>query len=244
MKNEWFESWFDSKYYHILYQNRDNSEAQLFINNLLAHLLIQEDATILDLACGKGRHSVYLADKGFDVTGVDLSEESIKFARQFEHEKLSFFTQDMREPFRFNYFDYIFNFFTSFGYFQNDYEHLKTLKSIVKGLRPNGIFVMDFMNVEAIVPKLVPAEHKELQGIGFDITRKVENGYIVKQIAFEDAGQAWKHQEKVRAFYRKDLEGMFAKAGLKVMNVFGDYHLSDYNPETSKRLILIAQKES
>ncbi|MFS8082300.1 MAG: class I SAM-dependent methyltransferase, partial [Ginsengibacter sp.] len=111
----WFKEWFNSPYYHKLYFNRDKVEAADFINRLVGYLNPPADSKMLDMACGKGRHSIQLASKGFDVTGVDLSEDSILSAKKFENNHLHFFVHDMRLPFWINYFDYGFNFFTSFG---------------------------------------------------------------------------------------------------------------------------------
>ncbi len=244
MKTEkkWFASWFDSKYYHILYQNRDEQEAGVFMDNLVAHLDVKEEATIWDLACGKGRHSIYLAQKGFDVTGADLSEESIAIAQNYEHERLSFFQHDMRKYFRVNYFDYVFNLFTSFGYFDNQKDHLDTLENVALAMRPSGTFVMDFMNAHLVKANLVRTEQKTLSGINFDIQRNIENGYIIKTISFEADGQAHKHQERVRAFEQEELMDLFQKAGLTVQKTFGDYKLNNFDKTTSPRLILIAEK--
>src|SRR5688500_2509825 len=117
-EQEWFSTWFDSPYYHILYNNRDEQEAEQFMDKLLAYLHPKPHEKVLDLACGKGRHSVYLNQKGFDVTGIDLSEQSIAYARQFENERLHFAVHDMREVYQPETFDFILNLFTSFGYFE------------------------------------------------------------------------------------------------------------------------------
>ena len=124
--SNWFESWFDTKYYHILYKERNDEEAQLLMDNLTHYLNLPEDAKILDLACGKGRHAIYLNSLGFDVTGIDLSENSIKEASQFANEKLHFKVHDMRETCNEKY-DAIFNLFTSFGYFEDDTDNYKTI---------------------------------------------------------------------------------------------------------------------
>ena len=68
----WFENWFNSKYYHILYKNRDHKEAVFFLDNIIKNININ-DGQILDVACGKGRHAKYLNHLGFNVTGIDLS---------------------------------------------------------------------------------------------------------------------------------------------------------------------------
>lgn len=243
-EQQWFEGWFDSKYYHILYKNRNEEEASFFLDNLLEHLKPTQNSLILDLACGKGRHSRYLAEKGFEVTGVDLSVESIKAARAFETRNLSFFTHDMREYFRTNYFDYILNLFTSFGYFDTLYEHQKTINNIAKGIRPNGYFVLDFFNSNKVIANLVPEEKKTIDNIEFNITRSNTDGKIIKNIEFTDQGKAFRFQEKVSSFFLADFEKMIEKAGLTLVNHFGGYDFQTYEPSSSPRLILIAQKHA
>ena len=164
-KKDWFELWFDSTYYDILYKHRDTEEAKYFIDRLLKHLSPAADATMLDLACGAGRHSIYLASKGFEVTGIDLSEKNIQLARQHEHEKLSFFKHDIRNYFRVHYFNYIFNFFTSFGYFNHERDNIKTLRAANWGLKNDGIIVIDFLNSHLVIKHLVPEEQKTIDGV-------------------------------------------------------------------------------
>ena len=80
MDKEWFKDWFNTSYYHTLYKHRDESEAHRFIDHLCAYLKVKKGSKILDLACGKGRHALHLAKKGYQTTGVDLSEESINLS--------------------------------------------------------------------------------------------------------------------------------------------------------------------
>ena len=102
------------------------------MDNLCAYLQPQPEARILDIACGRGRHSIYLNKKGYDVIGIDLSESNIRHAKDFENEHLHFFVHDMRHLFYINYFDIAFNLFTSFGYFETRKEHVKALKMFLK----------------------------------------------------------------------------------------------------------------
>lgn len=239
---DWFFEWFNSPYYHILYKNRNDKEAHLFIDHLVQKFQPKNTATMLDLACGKGRHSIYLAEKGFDVTGVDLSEKSIAHAQEFETEKLHFFVHDMRRKSKINYYDFIFNFFTSFGYFSKEIDHQLTLDAISKGLKKEGIFVMDFMNAHKIIQHLIPEEKKEVDGITFHISRFVESGTIVKKIQFQDKGKHYDFQERVRAFSLSEMARLFRKSGLQLVNVYGDYELNPYDVFSSNRMILIAKK--
>src|SRR6476619_1337531 len=132
---EWFREWFNSDYYHKLYFERDEKEAQQFIDQLVHHFNMPAGSRILDVACGRGRHSRYLASLGYDVTGIDISPESIKYAKQFESDNLQFYEHDMRLPFWINYFDFTFNFFTSFGYFATLRENVLAISTMAKSLR-------------------------------------------------------------------------------------------------------------
>ena len=234
----WFASWFDTPFYHILYKDRDYDEAQLFMDNLTQYLNIPEGGTILDLACGKGRHSVYLNSLGYDVTGVDLSENSIAHAKQFENDSLHFKVHDMCQPFG-KRFDAVFNLFTSFGYFDNEEDNLKTIKAIRENLNPFGFGVIDFMNSDYVIDNLVPEETKTVDGIDFNLKRYVEDGYIIKEITFTHEGDDYNYQERVRAFTLADFEALFEKAGVYLLDVFGDYKLRKFNPKTSERLVMV-----
>ncbi len=234
----WFASWFDTPYYHILYKDRDEAEAQHFMDNLTHYLNLPEDAKILDLACGKGRHSMYLNTLGFDVTGADLSENSIAEASAAANDKLHFKVHDMRLPFE-EKFDAVFNLFTSFGYFENDEDNLTTLKAIHDSLSEYGFAVIDFMNTNYVINNLVPEEVKTVEGIDFHIKRYVKDNHIFKEIDFEDKGQKFHFTEKVKALTLSDFEQMMEEAGIYLLDVFGDYKLRKFYKNDSERLIMI-----
>lgn len=236
---QWYASWFDTPYYHILYKDRDYTEAQMFMDNLTNYLNVPEHGEILDLACGKGRHSVYLNSLGYKVTGVDLSEHSIEHAKQFENPCLKFEVHDMTEPYHPNTFDAVFNLFTSFGYFEDENCNLKTIEAIKAELNEYGIGVIDFMNSNHVIKNLVDKDTKTVEGIDFHQKRYVNEGYIIKDISFEADGQQFEFQERVKAFTLQDFENLFEKAGVHLLDVFGDYKLRKYHTETSERMIMI-----
>lgn len=234
----WFTSWFDTPYYHILYKDRNYREAQIFMDNLTHYLNLPEKAKVLDLACGKGRHSIYLNQLGFNVLGADLSENSIAEASKNSNETLHFKVHDMREPFE-EKFDAIFNLFTSFGYFESDEDNLTTLKAIKASLSEYGFAVIDFMNVTQVIETLVPEEIKTVDGIDFHIKRYVEDGHIFKEIDFEDQGKKFHFTEKVKALTLKDFEDLMEQAGIFLLDIFGDYKLKKFHKTDSERLIMI-----
>ncbi|MCA0131791.1 class I SAM-dependent methyltransferase [Winogradskyella alexanderae] len=235
---QWYASWFDTPFYHILYKDRDYEEAQIFMDNLTSYLNIPENGKILDLACGKGRHSVYLNKIGFNVTGIDLSEKSINYAKQFENETLRFKVHDMSKPYL-DTFDAVFNLFTSFGYFEDESCNLDTIKSIKQELNSDGFGVIDFMNVNYVVENLVPHDTKSMEGIEFHQKRFLEDGYIIKDINFNYNNEDYKFQERVKAFRLEDFQELFDEANVHLLDVFGDYNLNKYRADLSERLIMI-----
>ncbi|MCF8322730.1 MAG: methyltransferase domain-containing protein [Flavobacterium sp.] len=234
----WFASWFDTPYYHILYKERNYREAQVFMDNLTHYLNLPEKAKVLDLACGKGRHAIYLNQLGFEVVGADLSENSIAEASKNQNATLHFQVHDMRETFDAK-FDAIFNLFTSFGYFENDEDNLTTLKAMKSSLTEYGFAVIDFMNVNQVINTIVPEEIKRVENIDFHIKRYVADGHIYKEIDFEDQGEKFHFTEKVQALTLQDFEALMKEAGIFLLDVFGDYKLKKFHKNDSERLIMI-----
>lgn len=241
---DWFSSWFDTKYYHILYKNRDFSEAEIFISNLIDKLDISKHKHILDLACGKGRHSIFLNQLGYTVDGCDLSKQSIAYAKQFENDKLHFFVHDMREPISNKSYDYVFNLFTSLGYFDEKEDNIKMLKSVDSYSANDGMLVIDFMNANKVIKNLVKTESKIVDGITFNITRKVIDGFIIKNIKFDDNGESFEFEERVQAILLKDFDNYIAQTNFSIVKVFGNYNLDTFDAENSDRLIIFAKKNN
>ena len=244
LMQSWFKDWFNSPYYHQLYFNRDETEAAAFINKLIEYLKPGPGSYMLDVACGKGRHALQLANKGFDVTGIDLSEDSIKEALTFEYENLHFYQHDMRLPFRINYYDYAFNFFTSFGYFQTQRENDNAIRTIAQSLKPSGTFVMDYLNVHYAEDHLVHRSEKTIDGVNFIITKWHDETHFFKKIMVEDEAleEPLIFTEKVSKFTIGDFTEMFAYQGMQIKEVFGDYNFSAYSITKAPRLIMIAEK--
>ncbi len=248
-KTQWFASWFDSQYYHRLYAHRSDAEAAGFIDALVNRLQPEEHASILDLGCGAGRHAKYLASKGFCVTGLDLAESSIRTAQRWERPGLRFLRHDMRLPFGRQAFDYVFNMFTSFGYFDDAAEHQRVLQNIASSLRPGGLLVLDYLNVRHAESRLVPAEVKDIDGVRYRVTRWSDATHFYKRIEVEDRqrnapngnNERIEHVERVAKFTRADFVRMLARAGMSIEAAFGDYALRPYDVDSSPRLILLAR---
>ncbi len=239
-KTEWFQNWFDTKYYHLLYDHRNDDEAEFFMKNLIEFLNLKKGDKILDLPCGKGRHSVFLNSIGFDITGSDLSKNSIEFAKKHENNSLKFSLHDMRKPLRGQY-DAIFNLFTSFGYFEHEQSNIDVLVNFKNALINNGSVVIDFLNVKKAKQNLIPEEKFEKNGIQFHIRKYIENNFLIKDIRFKTGDIDHHYTEKVQYLTLENMTDFMSAANLKIKTVFGDYALNSFDENKSDRLILILQ---
>ena len=240
---EWYREWFDSPFYHKLYFERDEAEAEKFISRLMGFLKPAVGSSMLDVGCGRGRHSRMLAQKGFEVTGIDLSPSSIQFAKQFENDQLHFYQHDMRLPAWINYFDYAFNFFTSFGYFRTRREHDDAMRTIVNSLRKNGTLVFDYLNVHYAEDHLVHNQQLSINGTDYEIHRWMDDAHFYKKMIISDSSldTPREYTEKVAKFSLGDFTDMLSFQKMQVSEVFGDYDLNQYDVRRTPRMIIIAK---
>ena len=210
----------------------------MFTRELMEFIKLPVKSKILDLACGKGRHSIYLNKMGYHVTGVDISTKNIKKANEHKNENLKFKIHDMRKPLN-QKFDLIVNLFTSFGYFDNFDDNLKTLDSIKSNLKEDGLGVIDFLNINYIKNNLVHKNIEEIDGIKFYLSRFIKDGFLTKDIRFKHELKEYNFQEKVRSLNLDDFKSMFKQSKIEILHIFGDYKLNDFDINNSKRLIFI-----
>ena len=237
---DWFEQWFDTKYYHVLYENRDDKEAEFFMKNLIHFLQLKKDNRILDLPCGKGRHAVFLNSQGLHVTGADLSKNSIDYAKRYENDTLQFRVHDMRNVISKKY-KAIFNLFTSFGYFDEDHSNISILKNFKNALEEDGHIVIDFLNITKIRNNLIGEEIFDKGGIEFHIKRDIKNNFLTKMITFQADNEQHSYVEKVQCLTVDKIEILAKAAKLKIKHTFGTYDLKPFDEKNSDRLILILQ---
>lgn len=237
---DWFEHWFDTKYYHVLYENRDEKEAEFFMKNLIRFLKLEKSSRILDLPCGKGRHAVFLNSQGLNVIGADLSKNSIDFAKRFENNTLQFRVHDMRNIISKKY-KAIFNLFTSFGYFDEDLSNINILKNFKNALEDDGHIVIDFLNISKIRNNLIGEEVFVKGGIEFHIKRYIKDDFLTKTISFNADNEQHKYMEKVQCLTLNKMNKFAEKAKLDIKHTFGTYDLQPFDENNSDRLILILQ---
>ena len=240
-KEKWYEEWFDTKYYQLLYEHRSFGEAEQFIKKLVQKLKLKSETRILDMACGNGRHALALAKYGFRVTGIDLSSSNIQWAKQFESEKLKFLQSDMRVPLN-EKFDLILNLFSSFGYFFSDEENEKVIQSVSFMLADDGNFLLDYLNVYQVFVGSSDWMTVEKDNVVFKIQKIVNKNEIIKNIVVEDSGNQYKYHEYLKKYDLSFFEKIFQKFRLKIECIWGDYELNEFDLHSSPRLIMVAKK--
>lgn len=241
----WYKDWFDSPLYDTLYAHRDDKDASE-LAALINHIAPPEHySSALDLACGRGRHSINLAKRGYTVTGADLSPTALEIAGEkarIQHISIDFKRHDMRQPLP-EKFDLVVNLFTSFGYFEDDDENQRVIESIATMLRPNGMVVIDFLNSNKTTQTLVERESGTLNGMTYSISRWIEDNMVFKKMNFVDNdNQTHSFVERVKLYDKPWFSSSLSKTGLEPVHYFGNYRGDTFQPDKSPRLIIIAQK--
>jgi ubiquinone/menaquinone biosynthesis C-methylase UbiE len=242
----WYEQSFGADYLTI-YKHRDCTHAKQEVRQMIDWLRLPRGAKVLDLCCGMGRHSFTLAEFGFEVTGLDLSEVLLTEAKKGDHSfRVKWLQGDMRHvPLPCVRFDAVVNLFTSFGYFDDDKENRKVLLEIERLLLPGGNWIVDFLNPDAVVSRLVPHSERREGNLTIREARTVENGMVRKQIAVMEADREPRYySEQVKLYKLPDFERMLHGTSLKVNKLYGDYSGSPYHAATSPRLIMVGEKKT
>lgn len=244
----WMENFFGNKYLDthlpLLTDNVNNAD----VNFMLDVLDIPEGAEILDVPCGFGRHSNLLSEKGYKVTGIDFKPEFIELAQKNSQEKnlnTNFIVGDMRKLDFDNKFDAVINFFTSFGYF-DDNDNFETLKGMSKSLKIGGKIIIDMVNREwainmtrenGLIWLLYPDNKVFLANNKFDI---LKGRWISDQVIVEK-GESFEQQQDVRLYSYTEYSFLLNIVGLKIIAAYGDIDKSQYNVK-SRNMIIVAEK--
>ncbi|WP_340397314.1 class I SAM-dependent methyltransferase [Paenibacillus sp. FSL E2-0202] len=236
---EWYEKSFGEDYL-VVYKHRDFGGARKEVERMISWLGLPPGSKVLDLCCGMGRHSLALAEAGYEVTGVDLSEVLLREARsQKGAEQVTWLRSDMRDLPLIGGFDAVVNLFTSFGYFEEDEEQVKVLREIYRMLKPGGKFVIDYLNPAYVIRHLVPHSTREDGKNLIDESRRIEDGYVKKDIILTSKNDSTSRQyhERVKLYSLEKFSGMIEEAGLQLEAVHGSYEDEVYNAASSTRMI-------
>lgn len=237
----WYREWFGQEYLE-LYAHRDREEAERhldFVENCLDPAKTQPRA-VLDLACGAGRHTEALRRRGYRALGLDLSLTLLALRPSLPRVR-----GDMCcLPFRRGTFDWVLNFFTSFGYFESEKQNFQVLAEIDRVLAPGGRFMIDFLNLDRVLATLEPGETRREDDRKIRIERWFDETTrrINKRIRVETPdGPPRTFLESVRGYRRNEVEMGLSWAGLRLTHTYGNFEGDPFEPD-SERLILVGEK--
>ena len=239
----WYKEWFGEEYLE-LYSHRDESEAEEHVDFVVRGLGGSGDKprAVLDLACGTGRHTAALRRRGYRVLGVDLS---LTFLARMKERGLPPVAGDMRGlPFMDESFDWVLNFFTSFGYFERERENFRVLEEIVRVLVPEGRFLIDLMNPGPVLENLRPRDEQEMDGGRAVIERWYDPAAqrVNKRIVVETPAHGPRtFRESVRLYRPEEVTIGLRWAGLEVDGLYGNFQGDPYERD-SERLIILGHK--
>ena len=240
----WYKQWFGEEYLE-LYAHRDEGEAERHVDFFESLLAGERPRALLDLACGAGRHTAALRKRGYRALGVDLSLVLLA-----QPPPLPRVAGDMRcLPFAEHAFDWVLNFFTSFGYFESEQENFRVLAEIARVLSPGGRCLLDLMNLDATLALLKEYEQREDGARRVEIRRwwDPQQRRINKRIRLgaldptKPGGEARSFLESVRAYTLDEVTGSLRGAGLEVTATYGSFAGEAYGRD-SERLILVGRR--
>ncbi|MEO0266975.1 MAG: class I SAM-dependent methyltransferase [candidate division WOR-3 bacterium] len=246
MKN-WWKNYFDEIYIKI-YSKYDLEPERIKreVDFIEKSLELKKEYKILDLCCGYGRHAIELAKRDYNVTGLDYSKYFLKIARERarkERLKIKFIKGDMRKLNFYNEFDIIYNFFTSFGYFE-DKDNFNVLKRISKALKKNGKILIDTINPFIIIKSPIPKDFYfeedllVLEERKFDpVNMRVENLRII----YKDGKKIDERSFSVRVYTPAEISFLLEFVGIKAEKFYGSLNFEPFKEE-SRRLIVIGIK--
>ncbi|MBP1993290.1 class I SAM-dependent methyltransferase [Paenibacillus eucommiae] len=240
----WYQESFGSDYL-IVYRHRDFQGASHEVKKMTDWLHLGAGAEVLDLCCGMGRHSLALSELGYQVTGVDLSDVLLAEAKRMDTTgQVEWLRGDMREVPLVKSFEAVLNLFTSFGYFEDDTENGRVLHEVHRLLKPEGKFIIDFLNPDYVKANLVSESERSVDGSNIQEVRHIEDGFVRKRITISESGSADRsYLEQVKLYDRASFEKMLTQANLQLDQVYGGYDGQAYDPEHSTRMIFVGHRK-
>ena len=241
----WYKEWFNSEYYLKVYSHRNQTEAERLVELIAKFWNLKANSSVLDMACGAGRHALIFAKFGYKVTAVDLSQQLISEAKknaEQESIEIEFVISDILDFEISKKFDLAVNLFTSIGYFEKDNENFAVIKKANDLLNHSGYFVLDYFNKDFLLKNLVPTTIFSENGLKITQNRSIEGARVVKKITIDNSGLGEEFYESVRVYSYDEISKYVEDAGFKIIKQFGDYFGNNYEVESSPRLIIFAVK--
>ncbi len=230
----------------FLFSERRRADAPEDVENLISLLGISPGAKVLDLCCGVGRHSLELARRGFQVTGVDRTklylDEAIKRA-EAEGLTLEFLQDDMRTFCRTGAFDIVINLYTSFSYFENPEEDRQVVMNVYRSLKRGGAFLLELMGKEVLARIFRERDWREEDGAIILEERRLSRnwGWIDNRWIILRDGEKQEFKVCHRLYSAVELSSLLGECGFDRVDAHGDLAGSPYD-HTAKRFVVVARK--
>src|SRR5579863_5613168 len=250
-QNAWYVSFFGDDYLGIYRHTFTAERAEREVAFAAQKLGLTGGARVLDLCCGPGRHSALLAQRGYRVTGLDLSQPYLDLARRAaaDHQTaIETVLADMREiPFD-NHFDAVINMYSSFGYLESEIEDLKVLESISRSLRRGGRLLLDMLNREWAVTNYIQNDwHAETDGTLYVEHRALDLASSRMRVRFvivaPNGGRHDSIGHDIRLYTLTEMIRLLERVGFIGIEVFGGFDGERYGIET-RRMVLCARKNA
>jgi SAM-dependent methyltransferase len=245
----WYVDFFRNDYLNVyghMFTDERAEKESAFVSSALD---LQPGASVLDLCCGQGRHSVQLAKRGLKVTGLDLNPDYVELAQQAaiaHHVAIETVAADMRDiPFE-NKFDAIVNMYSSFGYLESETEDLKVLESAARALKTSGRLLLDMLNREWAIDNYIPNDwHTGADGTLYierrDLDLATSRMHVHFIVVDPNGGRRESIGHNIRLYTLTEMMRLLERVGLRQTAVFGGFDSEPYAIST-RRMIIIAEK--
>lgn len=235
---QWFEDEeFWRTFYSHMFGERKLAAAPGEVDRVLA-LSGVERGRVLDLCCGPARHSLILAQKGFEVTGVDRSVFLLGKARALTAGAgVELVECDMRDFVRPGAFDLALSLFTSFGYFDTREEDLTVLRNVRSSLKKDGVFVIDVMSKEYVISQGCTTHWEqwpsgEIHVHHYDVFPGW--GRLRVQWLLIDGERARRFEFKQNLYSGQELADLLERAGFADVRLFGNLDGAPYDAAATR----------
>jgi SAM-dependent methyltransferase len=245
----WYVDFFRSDYLNVYGHMFTEERAEKESTFVARALELKASASVLDLCCGQGRHSVQLAKRGLKVTGLDLNPDYVALAREAAvaaKVEIETVAADMREiPFE-NKFDAIVNMYSSFGYLESEAEDLKVLESAAKALKAGGQLLLDMLNREWAIDNYIQNDwhtgaDRTLYIERRDLDLATSRMHVHFIVVDPNGGRRESIGHIIRLYTLTEMTRLLENVGLHVTNVFGGFEGEVYGIVT-RRMIIVAKK--
>jgi SAM-dependent methyltransferase len=245
VNDDWTVDYFDEPYTD-LHPFPDDAQTDTEVSALVS-LLPAPPARVLGVACGQGRHSVRLAQEGYDVVGVDTSTQFLADAQAAASERgvhVELHELDMRSLEFEGEFDGALNLFSAWGYY-DDETNLDVLRRIARALRPGGVLLLDVMHRDFLMHVFLPKDWMPLRDGGYAVADRsfdpVTGVNTVVQRWQAPDGERWEREHRIRVYTGTELNGMLRASGLIPVEWYGGFRLDPFT-HASRRMFVRAQR--